>query len=145
MAGSPRASQGALLEGPGRPLLPLRVDAQRVSSLQEELGAGEGVTALLLRSAVAGENGAPGMVARAEPPAAPAAGSVSPAASLLLSPPNSPRRRQTTFGATLDFVETLCQASSSLTAFQRECAAAGCGRALAAPRAGEQAVASSSF
>ncbi len=116
VAGSPRASQGMLLEGPGRPLLPLRVDVQRVSTLQEELGAGEGVSALLLRSATAGENGGPGVVQRAEP----TAGSFSPAASLLLSPPNSPRRRQTTFGATLDFVETLCQASSSLTAFQRE-------------------------
>lgn len=128
VAGSPRASQGALLEGPGRPLLPLRVDMQRVSSPHEELGAGEGVSALLLRSAVAGENGGPGVVQQSEARAA-AGGSVSPAASLLLSPPNSPRRRQTTFGATLDFVETLCQASSSLTAFQREPSAAeGCFR-----------------
>ncbi|KAL4457452.1 hypothetical protein ABPG75_012317 [Micractinium tetrahymenae] len=128
VASSPRDSQGALLGGPGRPLLPLRVDAQRVSSLQEELGAGEGVSALLLRSATAGDGGKPGVVQQSEP--APAggntangslpggAGGLSPAASLLLSPPSSPRRRQTTFGATLDFVETLCQASSSLTAFQ---------------------------
>jgi hypothetical protein len=36
------------------------------------------------------------------------------------SPPNSPRRRQTTFGATLDFIEALCTASSGLTAFPRE-------------------------
>ena len=36
------------------------------------------------------------------------------------SPPNSPRRRETTFGATLDFVEALCTASSNLTVFQPE-------------------------
>jgi len=36
------------------------------------------------------------------------------------SPPTSPRRRETTFGATLDLVEALCTASSNLTAFQRE-------------------------
>lgn len=117
VATSPRASQGCLLEGPGRPLLPLRVDVQRVTSLQEELGAGEGVSALLLRSATAGEDGGPGVVLQSEGLDAVGGGSPSPA--LLFSPPNSPRRRQTTFGATLDFVETLCQASSSLTAFQR--------------------------
>ena len=137
--GSPRGSQGALLEGPGHPLLPARpaagaaaagVDSQRVSSLQEELGAGEGVSALLLRSSTAGEDGAPGLVQTSED--APLAGAsarssmdggsaaAAAAAAQLLSPPSSPRRRQTTFGATLDFVETLCQASSSLTAFQRE-------------------------
>ena len=33
------------------------------------------------------------------------------------SPPSSPRLRQTTFGATLDFIEALCDASSGLTAF----------------------------
>ncbi|KAL4540940.1 hypothetical protein Ndes2526B_g05495 [Nannochloris sp. 'desiccata'] len=36
------------------------------------------------------------------------------------SPPNSPRRRETTFGATLDFVDALCTASSNLTVFQPE-------------------------
>jgi len=36
------------------------------------------------------------------------------------SPPNSPKKRETTFGATLDFVDALCMASSNLTAFQRE-------------------------
>jgi len=36
------------------------------------------------------------------------------------SPPNSPRRRETTFGATLDFVDALCTASSNLTVFQAE-------------------------
>jgi phosphatidylinositol 4-kinase B len=37
------------------------------------------------------------------------------------SPSNSPtKRRQTTFGATLDFVEALCTASSGLTAFRPE-------------------------
>ena len=33
------------------------------------------------------------------------------------SPPSSPRLRQTTFGATLDFIEALCDASSRLTSF----------------------------
>ncbi len=37
------------------------------------------------------------------------------------SPPHSPhRRRRTTFGAALDFVDALCTASSGLTAFERE-------------------------
>jgi phosphatidylinositol 4-kinase len=34
-----------------------------------------------------------------------------------ISPPSSPKRRETTFGATLDFVEALCSASSSLVSF----------------------------
>ncbi len=33
------------------------------------------------------------------------------------SPPSSPRLRQSTFGATLDFIEALCDASSRLTSF----------------------------
>lgn len=37
-----------------------------------------------------------------------------------MSSPNSPRRRETTFGATLDFVDALCTASSNLTVFQPE-------------------------
>lgn len=147
---SPRTSHGALLEGPGRPLLPVRVDAQRVSSLQQELGEGEGVSALLMRSATAGDGGGPGVVqqweeaAEAAASAAAAAGGRSMAANggssaypagaaALLSPPNSPRRRQTTFGATLDFVETLCQASSSLTAFQRARRVVTAAAAAAAP------------
>ena len=36
------------------------------------------------------------------------------------SPSSSPRKRETTFGATLDFVEALCAASSGLTVFQPE-------------------------
>ena len=35
----------------------------------------------------------------------------------VMSPPSSPRLRQTTFGATLDFIEALCDASSGLTSF----------------------------
>ena len=128
VVGSPPGSQGSLLEGPGHPLVPVRtvVAAERLSSLQEELGEGEGVSALVLRSASAGDDGGPGVVRQSEPAAARGtAGSAADApAAALLSPPNSPRRRQTTFGATLDFVETLCQASSSLTAFQRESPAA---------------------
>lgn len=146
VAGSPNASQGALLEGPGHPLLPTRlsgrsplsIDTRRASSLQEELGPGEGVSSLLLRSSTAGEGGGPGTVQQADEGST-APGSVASAAAVagmqrpplppqqqaqaqagqMFSPPNSPRRRQTTFGATLDFVETLCQASASLTAFQR--------------------------
>ncbi len=38
-----------------------------------------------------------------------------------LSPPSSPRLRQTTFGATLDFIEALCDASSGLTSFAPVC------------------------
>jgi hypothetical protein len=110
---SPTASRGQLLEGPGRPLLPLRIDVQRAGSLSQELGGGEGSAGLLPRSSMqqvddAGSSGRPA------------------GASPLFSPPNSPRRRQTTFGATLDFVETLCQASSSLTAFQRARACCRC-------------------
>ncbi len=37
-----------------------------------------------------------------------------------MSPPSSPRLRQTTFGATLDFIEALCDASANLTAFAPE-------------------------
>ena len=88
------------------------------------------MSALLLRSSTAGEGGVPGVVQQAEDTAAVAGGKAATAGGgggepPLLSPPNSPRRRQTTFGATLDFVETLCQASSSLTAFQREGRAGG--------------------
>lgn len=35
----------------------------------------------------------------------------------VMSPPSSPRLRHSTFGATLDFIEALCDASSGLTAF----------------------------
>ncbi len=38
-----------------------------------------------------------------------------------MSPPSSPRLRQTTFGATLDFIEALCDASSGLTSFAPVC------------------------
>ena len=38
-----------------------------------------------------------------------------------LSPPSSPRLRQTTFGATLDFIEALCDASAGLTSFAPVC------------------------
>jgi hypothetical protein len=39
-----------------------------------------------------------------------AAGLVSPDPGELFSPPSSPRQRQTTFGATLDFIEVRCMA-----------------------------------
>ncbi|KAL0039390.1 hypothetical protein WJX79_005779 [Trebouxia sp. C0005] len=38
----------------------------------------------------------------------------------VMSPPSSPRLRHSTFGATLDFIEALCDASSGLTAFAAE-------------------------
>lgn len=38
----------------------------------------------------------------------------------LVEAPSSPKRRETTFGATLDFVEALCSASSYLTSFSEE-------------------------
>ena len=38
-------------------------------------------------------------------------------------PPSSPKLRQSTFGATLDFIEALCDASAGLTAFAPVCAA----------------------
>lgn len=38
----------------------------------------------------------------------------------VMSPPSSPRLRHSTFGATLDFIEALCDASSGLTAFATE-------------------------
>ncbi|KAL6768298.1 PIK3 [Auxenochlorella protothecoides x Auxenochlorella symbiontica] len=53
-------------------------------------------------------------------PASPGASGTSPDPASALSPPNSPRRRQTTFGATLDFIDALCTASSGLTAFPPE-------------------------
>jgi hypothetical protein len=122
---SPRHPHGLLLEGPGRPLLPLRVDLHRASGgglQQQEHGDGGGLSGLSLRSSGTGDGdalalAATGRSAVANGGGASLSGSVTGAG--LLSPPNSPRRRQTTFGATLDFVETLCQASSSLTAFQR--------------------------
>ncbi|GAB4820846.1 hypothetical protein N2152v2_007892 [Parachlorella kessleri] len=104
---SPRASETNLagFQTPNR-----RLDPDRVAGLRLQLGVGEGVTALLEASATAGEGGGPGVVQSDDveitsPP---------------FSPPNSPRRRQTTFGATLDFIDALCTASSGLTAFQPE-------------------------
>ena len=73
----------------------VRVDEDRLSALKLQLGEGEGVTELLQRSA----SGRLAVVRADEG---------------LLSPPSSPRRRETTFGATLDFVEALCAASSGL-------------------------------
>jgi hypothetical protein len=110
---SPRAPHGALLEGPGRPLLPARLP---------EPPLGGGLPPELLLRGVPGRENSPRAVVYASEEALAAAGggrAGSRGGAGLLSPPNSPRRRQTTFGATLDFVETLCQASSSLTAFQR--------------------------
>ena len=144
-AADPRTRREPAPPGAAEPLL-LR---ERFEGLRVELGSGEGVTSLLERSSTAGEGerarcacfaqlpgpgwapppgkllkvqalmcaagGGPGVVhSGGETPP----GGASPA----FSPPSSPRRRQTTFGATLDFIEALCTASSGLTAFQGEVA-----------------------
>ncbi|KAK9837506.1 hypothetical protein WJX81_007387 [Elliptochloris bilobata] len=80
------------------------VDRRR--RLRAELGDSEGVTALLENSLRAVEGGGAACLHARE--------------SAELSPPSSPRLRQTTFGATLDFIEALCDASSGLTAFAPE-------------------------
>ncbi|KAK9814469.1 hypothetical protein WJX72_006450 [[Myrmecia] bisecta] len=77
--------------------------SDRVSKLRKELGEGEGVTALLEKSRRASE----GVLQTSDEPE-------------IMSPPSSPRLRQTTFGATLDFIEALCDASAGLTAFAQE-------------------------
>lgn len=84
--------------------------AERIQSLRRELGEGEGVSALLERSA---KNTAAGMVAAEDEG--------------LMSDdefggrPMSPltRLRYDTFGATLDFVDALCDASSALTNYSQ--------------------------
>lgn len=74
---------------------------ERCKMLRQELGEGEGVTALLERSCkIAGEHG-PGRVVATED-------------EVVDEPLSSPRLRQTTFTATLNFVDALCDASSSL-------------------------------
>eukprot|EP00198_Chlamydomonas_reinhardtii_P002058 XP_001691394.1 smilar to phosphatidylinositol 3- or 4-kinase [Chlamydomonas reinhardtii] len=83
----------------------------RIQSLRRELGEGEGVSALLERSA---KNTAAGMVAAEDEG--------------LMSDdefggrPMSPltRLRYDTFGATLDFVDALCDASSALTNYSQD-------------------------
>ncbi|KAG2497053.1 hypothetical protein HYH03_005051 [Edaphochlamys debaryana] len=89
--------------------------AERIQSLRRELGDGEGVTGLLERSK---QTGPGGMVVAA----------VEEGDAGLLSDdefgnrPMSPltRLRYDTFGATLDFVDALCDASSALTSFSQE-------------------------
>eukprot|EP00887_Chlorella_sp_A99_P002805 scaffold6.g2805.t1 len=103
---SPKGSSpnlhGAFANGSTRP----KLDADRVSSLRAQLGEGEGVSELLLRAASV-DDGRP-VVVRA------------PVDDGLFSPPSSPRRRETTFGATLDFLEALCAASNGLNAIVGE-------------------------
>ncbi|KAK9865441.1 hypothetical protein WJX84_000186 [Apatococcus fuscideae] len=83
----------------------------RFRRIHKELGDGEGVTALLERSTKTTEGGGPACLRNYECPA----DYPEPT-----SPPSSPRLRQTTFGATLDFIEALCDASANLTAFATE-------------------------
>lgn len=73
---------------------------ERCRVLHETLGRGEGVTELLQRSTRNAREGGTGCVSASEDDPVP--------------PPSSPQLRKTTFGATLDFVDALCNASSSL-------------------------------
>lgn len=102
MYGSPTYVRQSSRRSDNDPLSP--AERVRVARLRQELGNGEGVTGLLTASLRDSESGGDGLV---EPPE-------------LLSPPSSPRQRYHTFGATLDFIEALCLASSGLTAFAHE-------------------------
>ncbi|GMH36264.1 hypothetical protein BSKO_04132 [Bryopsis sp. KO-2023] len=79
---------------------------ERCRVLHAELGDGEGVTALLEKSTRNAAQGGSGCVAASEDEPPP--------------PPSSPRLRQTTFGATLDLIDALCNASSGLVHFPQE-------------------------
>lgn len=103
---SPTGSQASLATNPFGSAVQLRLD-ERASSLRAQLGEGEGVSELLVRAASTSGDGRPAVVRGGDSDG-------------LFSPPSSPRRRETTFGATLDFVEALCAASSGLNAIQGE-------------------------
>ena len=77
----------------------------RINLIRQELGAGEGVTALLERSQLT--NGPLSAVEDEYPLSDEEGRPVSP----------TTRLRLDTFGATMDFMEALCDASSSLTTF----------------------------
>ena len=72
---------------------------ERCRFLRQELGEGEGVSALVARSSINEAAGGTGCVAASENED---------------WAPSSPGLRQTTFGATLDFIDALCDASSHL-------------------------------
>lgn len=80
---------------------------ERCRVLHETLGRGEGVTELLQRSTKNAREGGTGCVSASEDDPMP--------------PPSSPQLRKTTFGATLDFVDALCNASSSLVHVPQVC------------------------
>lgn len=84
---------------------------ERCKVLHAELGDGEGVTALLERSQKDAKEGGTGCLSTTETEPLP--------------PPSSPRLRKTTFGATLDFVDALCNASSSLVHIPQVCLCPG--------------------
>ncbi|GLI62236.1 hypothetical protein VaNZ11_004831 [Volvox africanus] len=94
----------------GAPGVPAASILDRIQALKRELGEGEGVSALLERAKQQGM--AP--VAAMEDDAVLSDDELS-------NRPMSPlsRLRFDTFGATLDFVETLCDASSSLTSYSQ--------------------------
>ncbi|GIL89846.1 hypothetical protein Vretimale_19274 [Volvox reticuliferus] len=101
---------GCPVRPPGGPSLPVASITDRIQALKRELGEGEGVSALLERAKQQGM--AP--VAAMEDDAVLSDDELS-------NRPMSPlsRLRFDTFGATLDFVETLCDASSSLTSYSQ--------------------------
>lgn len=78
---------------------------ERCRVLRQELGEGEGVSALLVRSSRNEAAGGSGCVAASETED---------------WAPSSPGLRQTTFGATLDFIDALCDASSHLVQLPQE-------------------------
>ncbi|CAD7700802.1 unnamed protein product [Ostreobium quekettii] len=80
---------------------------ERCRMLRQELGEGEGVTALLEKSCKNAAQCGSGLVIATED-------------EVLDEPPSSPRLRQTTFGATLDFIDALCDASSGLVHIAQE-------------------------
>lgn len=104
-------SVGAACSGPSSVQL-----TERISKIRAELGEGEGVSALLHRSAARGETC---VVAGGEEDMLLSDDDV--AGGISSAPPLSPstRLRHDTYCATLDFLEALCDASSSLTSFSQ--------------------------
>lgn len=88
-----------------------------VAHIHSELGDGEGVTALLARSRALGTSGHVIAVEEEEDLSL----------AHLMERPASPttRLRRDTYGATLDFIEALCEASTNLTCYPQVCAG-GC-------------------
>lgn len=106
-------SEGFDLDGGGSQELSVDADFsssanfERCRTLRQELGEGEGVSALLEKSSkLVAECGSGRVVATED--------------EVLDEPLSSPRLRQTTFGSTLDFIDALCDASSGLMHIAQE-------------------------